>query len=197
MTSRTTALLALLLAGCAGVATPPPPASVHTVAVLPPSNRTGDGLLVAGASLLERYALSTDRVTVPDVLAAELRSTLVHRGLGVVPPETVHAATGGRTVASPEGAAEIARQGHLSAPLLLVVIERWEPDADTHPAFVIVALDATLVDPATGGVLWSMHRRPRPIATPATVALGTAYEIAAKKVAEELVGTWGDGTPPS
>ena len=197
MIPRLTTLMAVLLAGCASVAPPPPPASVHSVAVFPPTNRTGDGLLVAGASLLEKYAFSTDRVTVPDVLAAELRSALMHRGFSVVSPDVVHGATGGRTVMSPDAAAEIARQGHLEAPVLLVAIDRWEPDADTHPAFVIVALEATLVDPATGAVLWSAHRRARPIATPATVALGTAYEIAAHKAAEELVGPWGEERPAS
>jgi hypothetical protein len=197
MSPRVTSLIAVLLAGCASVAPPPPPASVRSVAVFPPANRTGDGLLVAGSSLLEKYALHTDRVTVPDVLAAELRAALSHRGFSVVSPDTVHAATGGRTVTSPDAAAEIARKGHLDAPLLVVAIERWEPDADTHPAFVIVALEATLVDPATGAVLWSAHRRASPIATAGTVVLGTAYEIAAHQAAEELVGTWGEERPPS
>ncbi len=197
MIPRLTSLIAVLLAGCGGIATSPPPTTVHSVAVFPPSNHTGDGLLVAGASFLEQYAVRTDRVTVPDVLAAELRSALVHRGFDVVASDTVHAVTGGGTVASPDAAVEMARRGHLEAPLLLVAIERWEPDAATHPAFVIVALEATLVDPATGAVLWSAHHRAAPIATPGTVVLGTAYEIAARKAAEELVGTWGEERPPS
>jgi hypothetical protein len=190
-------MLAAVFAGCAIPATAPPPSTVRTVAVLPPSNQTGDGLLVAGSSLLERYALHTDRVTVPDVLAAELRTQLGRRGIAVVRSEVVQAATGGRSVASPEAAAEVARHGHLDEPVLLVVIERWEPDAGTHPAFVIVALDASLVDPASGAVLWRTHRRASPIATPGTVTLGTAYEIAAQKAVEELVGTWGAEPPAS
>jgi hypothetical protein len=197
MILRVTSLIAVLIAGCGGITTPPPPTTVHSIAVFPPSNRTGDGLLVAGASLLEKYAVHTDRVTVPDVLAAELRSALAHRGFAVVPPDTVHAVTGGRTVTSPDAAVEIARRGHLETPVLLVAIERWEPDAPTHPTFVIVALDASLVDPVTGAVLWSAHRRAAPIATSSTVVLGTAYEIAARKAAEELVGTWGEELPPS
>ena len=58
-------------------------------------------------------------------------------------------------------------------------------------------VELRIVDPATGAVLWSAHRRASPIATPATVALGTAYEIAAHKAAEELVETWGEERPTS
>ena len=195
MIARLLALIAILCLGCAAPS-PPPPSTVRSVAVLAPSNRTGDGLLVSGASLLEKYAFRTDRVTVADVLGAELRSELAHRGFAVVPPDVVHAATGGRPAGTPEAAAEMARHGHLDAPVLMVAIDRWEPDAETHPAFVIVALDAALVESSSGTVLWSSHRRASPVATPGTVTLGTAYEIAARKVAEELVGSWGSERPP-
>src|SRR6185436_3467069 len=84
MIPRLAALIATLCLGCAAPS-PPPPSTVRSVAVLAPSNRTGDGLLVAGASLLEKYAFHTDRVTVADVLGAELRSQLAHRGFAVVP----------------------------------------------------------------------------------------------------------------
>ena len=50
--------------------------------------------------------------------------------------------------------------------MLYVAIDRWEPDAPTHPAFVIVALDAALVDSASGAVRWQTRRRAAPIATP-------------------------------
>jgi hypothetical protein len=196
VTTRLVVVASAWLLGC-GVAPPArPPSSVQRVAVLAPSNRTGDGLLVAGTSLLEKYALRTDRVTVPDVLGAELRTQLVRRGFAVVPPEVVQSATAGRAAGSPEAAAEMARNGHLDAPVLMVVIDRWEPDAETHPAFVIVALDAALVDPSNGAVLWHAHRTASPIATAGTVNLGSAYEIAARKAAEELVGSWGPERPP-
>jgi hypothetical protein len=56
-------LMAVLLAGCASVA--PPRLRVQRRG-LPPTNRTGDGLLVAGACLTPgEYAFSTDRVTCP------------------------------------------------------------------------------------------------------------------------------------
>src|SRR5262249_36785451 len=92
MIARRTCLVAVLMAGCT-VATPPPPATVHSVAVLPPSNRTGDSLLVSGTSLLEQYAFHTDRATVPDVLAPQLRMQLRRRGIAGVSPEVAHAGT--------------------------------------------------------------------------------------------------------
>jgi hypothetical protein len=195
MIARVLSTIAALLLGCGVAPTPPPPSSVRSVAVLAPSNRTGDGLLVAGASLLEKYAFRTDRVTVPDVLGIELRAQLAHRGFAVVPPDVVQNATDGRPAGSPEAAAEMARRGHLDAPVLMVAIERWEPDAPTEPTFVIVALDAALVEPSTGVVLWRSHRLPSPIKTPGTVTLGSAYEIAAQKAAEELVQSWGVELP--
>jgi hypothetical protein len=168
----------------------PPPSTVRSVAVLPPANRTGGDLVVAGTSLLEVYAFGTDRTTVADVLAAELRAQLVRRGFTVVSPDVVATATEHRPVGSPEAAAEIARRGGLSDPVLFVAIDRFEVDAGTHPAFIIVAADAALVEPAKGVVLWESHRRAGPIATPGTATLGAAYEIAARKLAEELVASW-------
>jgi hypothetical protein len=197
MNVRTLATLLVVVLGCTVAPPPPPPATVRRVAVLTPDNRTGDGLLVAGTSLLERYAFRTERVTVPDVLAIELRATLARRGFAVVPPETVQAATEGRPAGSPEAAAELARHGHLDDPVLMVVIDRWEPDAPTEPTFVIVAVEAALVDPSSGSVLWRVHPRMRPIKTPGAVTLGSAYEIAAGQVVQELVGSWGPLPPPS
>jgi hypothetical protein len=193
---RSAVAVIVLLAACARPASAPPPALVHTVAVLPPANRTGDPLLVAGASFLERYALRTERVTVPDVLAAEARGQLARRGFTVVPAADVDAATEGRAPASAEGAAEIASRARLPGLALYLDVRRWEPDAPTHPAFVIVAMGAALVDPATGGVAWSAERRASPVATPGEVTLGEAYVTAARKVTEELLAPLGPERPP-
>src|SRR5205809_471929 len=89
-------LFALMALSCARPPAPTPapsPASVRAVAVLPPNNRTGDPLLVAGASFFEKYVARTDRITVPDVLAAEARFQLARRGFTLIAPETVEAAT--------------------------------------------------------------------------------------------------------
>src|SRR5262249_39315870 len=139
---------------------------------------------------LEKYAFHTDPVTVADVLAVELRAQLAYRGFTVVPADVVRSASEGRAAASPEVAAEIARHGRLDDPVLFVAIDRWEPDVGMQPDSVIVALEAALVDPATGAVLWHVRRRARPIRTPGAVTLGSAYEFAAAKAAEELLQSW-------
>jgi len=178
----------LLLAGaCSRPAAPPPTDMVRTVAVLAPANRTGDPLLVAGASFFEKYALESDRVTVPDA----------HRGFTVVSADEVESATQGRAPGSPEAAAEIASRAKLAGLALFLDIRRWEPDAPTHPSFVLVGVTATLVDPATGHVVWSVERPTSPVATPGEVALGPAYVTAARKVMEELLAPLGPERPAS
>lgn len=190
-------LATTLLLACARPAPAPPSRTVRPISVFPPGNRTGMSLLISGASFLERYAARSDRVTVEDVLAAEARAQLVRRGFTVTAPEAVEAATAGRVPGSAEAARDLARAGTLGGGALYLEIFRWEPDSDTHPAFVIVGLDATLVDVATGERLWAAHRAPTPVATPGTVTLGMAYADAARKVAAELLASWGpERSPP-
>ena len=184
-------LLAAIAVGCAR-----PPESVpgdlpRTVAVLQPSNGTGDPLLVAGRSFLERYALRTDRVTVPDVLAVEARLQLERRGFTAVPAETVEGATEGRAPGSTDSAVAIARHGGLEGLVLWIDVRRWEPDAPTHPAFVIVGLTAELIDPTSGLVRWRAERRSAPVATPGEVNLGDASLNAARTVMAELLAPLG------
>lgn len=179
-------LLLALLAGCAGdrAMTPPP---LRSLVLLPPANHTSDALVVAGSSLLERYAIRTERVTVADVVAIALRDQFERNGMTVIPTDS---AAGDKTPTTPEAAAEIAHRSHVDAPTLFVAIDRWEPDNPTHPAFVIVAVDATLIEPATGRVLWHRHRAARPVVTPGAVTSGAAHEIAARAIAAELLDGW-------
>jgi hypothetical protein len=184
--------LVLVVAACGRPAAEPPPANIaRTVAVLPPANRTGDALLVAGTSVLERYALRTERVTVPDVVASEARVQLARRGFSVVPPDEVERAMGGHEPGSADAAADMAAQAKLGGLALYVEIRRWEPDAPTHPAFVLVALTASLVDPASHRVVWTANRPTAPVATPGEVAIGAAYVTAARKVMEEVLAPLG------
>lgn len=144
---------------------PPPPNDVRTVTVLPPKNLTGDPLTVAGDSVIERYVLRSPRVTVADVLATEAEELLRARGYHVQADADFR---------------------------LALEIRRWEPDGGTHPQFVIVGVSATLAEAASGRVIWSARAPVHPIATPGTVVLGTAYEIAARKVVAELLAAWPD-----
>jgi len=193
MIDRTALLLVLAAVGLG--CTPPgktvPSDLPRTVAVLEPSNHTGDPLLVAGTSFLERYALRTERVTVPDVLASEARLQLERRGFTAVPPETVEGATEGRAPGSTDSAVAIARHGGLVGLVLWIDVRRWEPDAPTLPTFVIVGLTAELIDSTSGLVRWRAERRPAPVATPGEVNLGDAYLNAARKVMAELLAPLG------
>jgi len=178
-------VIAATAIGCAPALVPPPP-EVQAITVLPPNNRTGDGLLIAGASLLE-WAFAAPRVTVADVLADETETLLRARGYPV--QRRAQAATGAPPESS-AAAAALARRTDLAGAALYLEIRRWEPDVETHPAFVIVGVEATLIDAATGQVVWSLRPRVHPVPTPGAVTLGTAYEIAARKVAAEVLASW-------
>jgi hypothetical protein len=186
-----------LVVAC-GCARPPavtlPPAAVRTVAVFPPNNRTGDLLLIAGASFYEKYVVPTDRVTVPDVLASEARRQLARRGFTVVPPALVSAATGDHAPASAQDAAAVAARNKLDAAVLYIEIRRWEVDVPVHPAFVIASVAVTLID-SDGRVLWTLDHPSRPVATPGVINLGDAYTIAAQRLMQEMLGTLGPERP--
>ena len=193
MIDRTALLLGLAAVGlgCTRPGETVPSDLPRTVAVLEPSNHTGDPLLVAGTSFLERYALRTERVTVPDVLASEARLQLERRGFTAVPPETVEGATEGRAPGSTDSAVAIARHGGLVGLVLWIDVRRWEPDAPTLPTFVIVGLTAELIDSTSGLVRWRAERRSAPVATPGEVNLGDAYLNAARTVMAELLAPLG------
>jgi hypothetical protein len=189
--------LSLVVAcGCARppAVTPPPPA-VRTVAVFPPNNRTGDLLLIAGASFYVKYVARTDRITVPDVLAAEARRQLARRGFTVVPPDLVDAMISGHAPASAQDAAAVAARNKLEAAVLYIEVRRWEVDVPVHPAFVIASVAVTLIDPTDGSVLWTMDHPSRPVATPGVINLGDAYAIAARTLIQQMLAALGSERP--
>jgi hypothetical protein len=185
--------LSVLMWSCAlSPISPPPPATIRTVAVLPPYNRTGDSLLVAGSSLLETYIFRSRPVTVGDVLAADVRTQLAGRGYTVVAPEVVEAAIGSQAPHSPQEAADVAAHGKLEGSVLYIQINRWEPEDETfHPRHVLVAVDASLIDATTGRVMWTAHLPLRPVPTPGAVTPGAAYTLASREVTKELLSGWG------
>ncbi|HUI26502.1 MAG TPA: hypothetical protein VL403_10500 [Candidatus Kryptonia bacterium] len=185
-----------LLLGCAR----PPATSMQLpprpIAVFPPNNRTGDDLLVAGASFLEKYALKSDRVTVPDVLASEARLQLARRGYTVVPPETVDAAVGEHPPKNSDDAAAIAARRQIDGNVLYIEVRRWEPDVPFKPTFVIVSVELALIDPSTGKVVWHIDHPSRPVPTNGVISVGDAYTVAARKLMEELLTSLGPEQAP-
>jgi hypothetical protein len=180
-----------LAVGCAKPPAPPDLSGGRPIAVLTANNRTGDPLAVSGASFLDRYAFHAERVTVGDVLAGEARFLLAERGVAVVPRETLVRVVDGHVPQDPSAAADIVEHAKLDALALYLEIRRWEPDAPVHPAFVIIGLSASLVDPASGKVVWQFDRRAAPVATPGEVTLENAYETAARKVIAEILSPFG------
>ena len=182
-----------LVVAC-GCAQPPtvalPPAGVRAVAVFPPNNRTGDLLLIAGASFYEKYVAPTDRVTVPDVLGSEARLQLARRGFAVISPEVVDGMINSRAPASAQDAAAVAAHNKLDAAVLYIEVRRWEVDVPVHPTFVIASVALTLIDP-DGRVLWTLDHPSRPVATPGVINLGDAYTIAAQRLMEEMLSAFG------
>jgi len=194
----TVCVLALCGAACARTpARAPVLVSNRAVAVLPPNNRTGDPLLIAGASFYEKYVARSDRITVPDVLAAEARLQLVRRGFTVTSVETVEAATGEHAPADAQEAAAIATHNKIDASVLYIDLRRWEADVPFHPQFVIASLKIALIDPTTGRILWSADHPSRPVPTQGVVNLGDAYAIAARTVMQEMLANLGAERPPS
>ncbi|HVN83851.1 MAG TPA: hypothetical protein VMW17_03305 [Candidatus Binatia bacterium] len=178
----------LLLPGCtrSRVNQPQPPPRDRAIAVFPPNNRSGDPLLVAGASFFEKYALKSDRITVPDVLASEARLQLERRGYTVVPPATVDAVVGEHPPQSMADAAAIAARHQMEAWVLYIDIRRWEADVPYKPTFVIASVEVSLIDPASGNVVWHIDHPSKPVQTNGVINLGDAYTVAAQQLMEEL-----------
>lgn len=183
-------LLALLLAACTLPSVPPlAPAmeSIHTIAVFPPNNRTGDPLLIAGTSFTEKYVLPTERYTVADALAEEARTQLGRHGINMTPRELVDAATAVQPPSSVQDAAAAAARNHFEGTVMYIEIKRWEADVPYHPTFVIASVTVTLVDPSTGRVIWTADHPSRPVPTPGIISLGDAYSVAAHTLVTEML----------
>jgi hypothetical protein len=183
--SRLVALLALCVASC--VQPPvPAPQPVRAIAVFPPNNQTGDPLLIAGASFLEKYILSTQPYTVSDALAEEARAQLAKGGFEIIAAPVVDAATAHEVPLSADAAAGVAARNQLDGAVLYIEIRRWEPDVPFHPNFIIAWVTITLIDP-NGTVLWTADHRSRPVPTPGVVNLGDAYADAAHRLISEML----------
>ena len=178
----------LAAAGCARPAAPPPresPAAHRGRAGSAQRNRRsapGGGEL-APRALRIRHAARL----VPEALAAEARLQLASRGFTVVPADVVAEATGNRSPASAEAAADMAKGAHLDGAALFIDLRRWEPDPPAEPRVVIVNLVVTLVDPSSHRTLWTSRWATRAVRTTGEVTLGSADIAAARTVIEAVL----------
>lgn len=166
------------LAAC-GPRRPPPPAPLAAVVVLPIADAP-DRSAVTGVFTFYSW-IAEARAAVPAQLAGALRGAIARRGIAVQAAPA--------TAPSSLQAAIDAAAG-LDAPALYVELGKWEAENRTAPQFVNVALEATLIAPGSGKILWTSRHVAGPFATRSAIDLTSAYRIAADEVAEWLVGEW-------
>jgi len=133
----------------------------------PANLRAGERVAVAPVLNRTGDPLLLSGGSVGDELAAEARGALADRGLAV------------------------ARDTSQAEAVLHLEIRRWQPDAPVHTTFVLADVAATLVDRASGKVIWQFERRTAPIPTPGVATLATAYEAAANDVISEIFAAFG------
>jgi hypothetical protein len=178
-------LLLGLPSGCSSHPQPPEHLG-RKLAIMPVHNRTGEPLVVSGDGILDRYVFHSESATVSEILAAETDFQLREKGFDVATSPSEKKALLGRIPENPTDAAELAAQAGLGPLCLYLEIRRWEPDGRAHVNFVIVDLEASLMDTATRHLVWKYERR-GPIATPGEFLLEAAYIAAARKVTAEIL----------
>lgn len=129
--------------------------------------------------------IAEPRAAVPAQFTDALRAALRRRGIAA--PSAPAPAPG-----SLPDAIDAARR--LAAPALYVELAKWEAENRTVPQFVNVALEATLIAPHSGEILWTSGRLAGPFATRSAVDLASAYRLAAGAVAEWMVEEWSPET---
>ena len=126
------------------------------------------------------------------MLAAAASEQLAHYGYDVVDPSQVASATQGRLPSTPEMAAEIVRSAKLDANALLIRVRRWEfPYPSMRTSEILVSLDAMLVDPTSGRVVWQVHRPTKPVPLHGALVAGQADAVAAEEVMKEVLAPLG------
>ena len=101
----------------------------------------------------------------------------------------------GRRPRAPRKPPQLAGRNGLEAAVLYIDIRRWEPNGGSAPTFIIAAVVATLIEPATGHVLWTGEQPSRPVQTPGIVNLGDAYAVAARTLMAALLAPLFPGAP--
>jgi hypothetical protein len=173
--------------GCTQTAVTPFPQTVRRIAVLPPYRL---GVTDVGAATSANVAGLPSR-TIEDLIAEQARAQLAQKGFDVIQPSIVKLATKDRVPTNPQMAGQIVREANLDAAALYIEIRRWLPtpyERGMKADGVIVALDATLIDPRTGAILWQAHRPSRPVSLYAVLLTGHANIFVAETVMRETLG---------
>lgn len=192
-------LVALGVAGCARVVVGPAPADVRTIAVFPVDNRTGDALYADAPPLLGilRDAPDEQRVTAADVLTEAFRRELAARGFALAPSAGPADGPLAAPVRSPAEAAQRLAALGSDATALFVQLWLWDSTAQSHVVYVDVKLDAFLVAPATGRILWQAHFPASPVAAGGAGSVSLAYpEVARRVVAATIADLRPAGAAP-
>ena len=175
----------LAVTACTPPVVAPLPKTVRRIAVLPPYRRgQTDSETIASSALA-----GLPSRTIGDLLADKARLRLAEKGFEVVSPSAVKTAIKDRVPSSPEMAAQMLREANLDATALYIEVRRWEPTPDSRGMKadgVIVALDAVMIDPKTGAVVWQVHRPSRPVPVYGVVLTGQANVIVAETVIREI-----------
>lgn len=150
---------------------PPPPTGLKAVAVDMPRNATGENLKVNEDGFLAGFLDDRKTTSVPELLQEGLRVELSKRDFRLVPPSSG------------------------VAPVLRTDIRRWQPQSSTWEQ-VTVDLTASLVEPDSGRVLWSVDQRGWIIPTGGSQNSVDASEKASRKIAEDLTEGWTVAPPP-
>jgi hypothetical protein len=104
----------------------------------------------------------------------------------------------GRVPTSPQMAAQILREANLDAAALYIEVKRWLPtpyERGMKADGVIVALDAVLIDPKTGAILWQVQRPSRPVPLYGNMLTGQANVFVAETVMKEIFAQSGSRQP--
>lgn len=172
--------------GCAQTAVTPLTQSVRRIAVFPPYR--------PGAAADARIATPIDLVALPsrtiaNLIAEQARARLTEKGFDVIEPSVMKFSTKNRVPTSAQMAGEILREANVDAAALYIEVRRWQPtpyERGMKADGAIVALDATLVDPKTGAILWQVRRPSRPVPLFGVLLTGQANILVAETVMREM-----------
>ena len=171
--------------GCMQAVVTPLTQSVRRIAVLPPYRPGAADARIGTSSDLAGLPSRT----IEDLIAEQARARLAEKGFDVIEPSVVKFSTKDRVPTSAQMAGQILREANVDAAALYIEVRRWQPtpyERGMKADGAIVALDATLVDPKTGAILWQVRRPSRPVPLGGVLFTGQANILVAETVMREM-----------